>query len=423
MYNSIDKEVQVTTESLRKHNPELAELFANCYRNTLDTTVQVDEDGTTFVITGDIPAMWLRDSSAQVRPYVHLAAQDAELAQMIRGLIWRQARCLLLDPYANAFNREANGMGHQDDRTQMHPEIWERKFELDSLCYPVQLLADYWEATGDDEVFTPEVHRMLAAVVQTMRIEQQHDTKSDYSFERDDIILPSDTLPFGGKGTRTNFTGMVWSGFRPSDDACQFGYLVPANMFAVVVLDKLAQYAETKFQDRELASEARQIQAEIRFGIETYGIYDHPKYGKIYAYETDGYGNYNLMDDANVPSLLSIPYLGYCSADDPMYVRTRQFVLSDDNPYYYNGKLARGIGSPHTPAGYVWHIGLIMQGLTSVERSEQDELIKQLLATTAGTGFMHESFHPDQPEQYTREWFGWANSLFGQFILQWLKGA
>lgn len=422
MYTSINRKVEEIAAELSKVRPELVPLFRQCYCNTLDTTVEPLADGTTFVITGDIPAMWLRDSSAQVRPYVMLAAEDRELAGMIRGLIWRQAQYVLLDPYANAFNKEANGNGHQQDLTEMGPWIWERKFELDSLCYPVQLLHDYWTATGDAEVFNEAVHNMMKAIVETMIIEQNHDEGSSYSFEREDVILPIDTLPLRGRGTRTNFTGMVWSGFRPSDDACTYGYLIPANMFAAVILGYIGEFAERFYEDRELAAKAAQLAKEIAFGIETYGVYRHPVYGPIYAYETDGYGNYNLMDDANVPSLLSIPYLGYRSADDALYKRTRAFILSKDNPYYSEGQYAKGIGSPHTPEGYIWHIGLIMQGLTSTDRGEQEELIGQLLATTGGTSFMHESFHPDRPEQYTREWFGWANSLFGQFIIEWLKG-
>ncbi|WP_204602014.1 glycoside hydrolase family 125 protein [Cohnella boryungensis] len=418
MYTSIHNKSESAMKQLKRVNPELANLFQQCYLNTLDTTVERLPDGTTFVITGDIPAMWLRDSSAQVRPYVKLASEDDQLAAMIKGLVWRQASMIVLDPYANAFNKEANGNGHQQDRTTMLPIIWERKFELDSLCYPVQLLHDYWSTTEDESIFNEAIHLMMKAIVDTMIIEQRHDMQSSYSFERDDIILPSDTLPFDGRGTHTNYTGMVWSGFRPSDDACKFGYLIPANMFAVVILEYIGLFASRFYNDAALAAKAEKLSKEITFGIETYGVYDHPRHGLIYAYETDGFGNYNLMDDANVPSLLSIPYLGYLPADDARYRRTRAFVLSKDNPYYYEGKFAKGIGSPHTPAGYIWHIGLIIQGLTSTDRKEQDELIRQISATTAGTHFMHESFNPDDPGQFTREWFAWANSLFGQFILK-----
>lgn len=400
--------------------PELIPLFRNCFPNTLQTTVEFLDDGAPFVITGDIPAMWLRDSSAQIRPYIALTASDETFRQLIKDIIYRQAQQIAHDPYANAFNKSANGQGHQHDRTAMSPWVWERKFELDSLCYPVQLCWDYWQATQDTTVFNRDIHHMLSRIVEVMRVEQHHDAQSPYIFERDDCLLPSDTLPFDGKGTRTNFTGMVWSGFRPSDDACTFGFHIPSNMFAAVILDHIAQIAQLMYHDRELSVHVRHLKDQIRFGIETYGILNHPHFGKMYAYETDGYGNHILMDDANIPSLLSIPYLGYCAVDDPVYQNTRSFVLSDANPYYYSGACARGVGSPHTPGRRIWHLGLIMQGLTADTVDEQGEILDMLLHTTAGTNYMHESFDPDDPSQYTRHWFGWANSLICEFILTWL---
>ena len=307
------------------------------------------DDGTTFVVTGDIPAMWLRDSSAQVRPYVPLAAQDAEVRRMIKGLVQRQASYILIDAYANAFNCEPNGHGHRRDRPRQGPWIWERKYELDSLCYPIQLLHDYWEATGDTSVFDDLMLRMLRRVLQVMRIEQQHAHSSSYTFVRKTLVA-SDTLANGGKGTPTGYTGMVWSGFRPSDDACTFGYLIPANMFAVVVLEYVAHFSRAFYNDMEMAAEAASLREEIDRGIQQYGIVTHPRHGEIYAYEVDGLGNHVLMDDANVPSLLSIPYLGYRRHDDPLYLQTRQFLLSADNPFFFSGLHARGIGSPHTRA-------------------------------------------------------------------------
>ena len=411
--------IEATEKKLALQAPKLLPLFRQCYLNTLETTVNLLGDGTTFVITGDIPAMWLRDSTAQIRPYLRLAAEDETIRRVVAGMIRRHAQYLLIDPYANAFNQEANGHGHQDDITQMNPWIWERKYELDSLCYPVQLLHDYAETTHDNSIFDENIHRMLQVIVSTMRTEQHHDERSPFSFER--IGPASDTLPLGGHGTRTNFTGMVWSGFRPSDDSCKFGYLVPANMFAVVILEHVMSVAGDIYHDQALADAAQQLRAEIQFGIETYAVVQHPRFGRMYAYETDGYGNYNLMDDANVPSLLSVPYLGYCAANDSVYQNTRAFVLSDANPYYFSGQYARGVGSPHTPHGYIWPIGLIMQGLTSTDADEQNALIQMLISTTAGTNFMHESFQPDHPEDYTRSWFAWANSLFGEFILRWTR--
>lgn len=416
--------IQETEQKLKQANPNLLPLFRQCFLNTIETTVELLDDDTTFVITGDIPAMWLRDSTAQVRHYLRLAKDDSSIRRVIRGMIRRQVQHLLIDPYANAFNQSANGHGHQTDKTQMHPAVWERKYELDSLCYPVQLIKDYVDATQDRSIFDENLHQMLRSIISVMQTEQRHDEQSSYSFERLGKDHPqSDTLPFDGKGTRTNFTGMVWSGFRPSDDACKFGYLVPANMFAVVILQWVIDFARDIYHDETLVKAAEKLRAEIHFGIQTYAIVNHPKFGHIYAYETDGYGNYNLMDDANVPSLLSLPYLGYCSADDPLYCATRAFILSDDNPYFFRGSLAEGVGSPHTERGYIWHIGITMQALTSTDPAEQNRLIDMLIATTAGTNFMHESFDPNQPENYSRSWFAWANSLFAEFILRWLNSS
>lgn len=420
-FSAVYDTIAALEPQLDRYRPGLGRLFRRCFPNTLETTTELLDDGTTFVFTGDIPAMWLRDSSAQVRPYIPFARNDDSVRRLISGLIARQAHYLCIDPYANAFNKDPNGQGHQDDHTDMTPWTWERKYELDSLCYPVQLCYDYWRATGDTRIFTPELRQAFGRILDVMRIEQQHDHRSPYHFQRDDCYLPSDTLPFSGRGTRTNFTGMVWSGFRPSDDACKFGFLIPANMFAVVILGHLATFADQFYNDRAMAAQAAQLRDEIDFGIQTYGIVHHPVYGRIYAYETDGFGNYNFMDDANVPSLLSIPYLGYQPADHPVYRNTRAFVLSRHNPYYVEGRYASGIGSPHTPLGSVWHIGLLMQALTSSDREEQRALLDMILATTAGMDFMHESFNPDNPATFTREWFAWANSLFGQFILQFVE--
>jgi len=421
---SLDELMDELTRELRVHFSEVEPIFRQCYPNTLETTTELLEDSEVFVFTGDIPAMWLRDSTAQVRPYLRLARQDASLQSVVRGLIRRQARYILIDPYANAFNREPNSQGHHTDRTSaLSPWVWERKYELDSLCYPLQLCKDYWDITQDSSLFDEKLHQMMQRIVEVMCTEQNHSRDSNYFFERllSNCQSPSDTLPFNGRGTPVNFTGMVWSGFRPSDDACQFGFLIPANMFAIVVLGHLIEFANQFYHDYELVRKARQLRDEIKFGIETYGMVDHPRYGRIFAYETDGFGNYNLMDDANVPSLLSIPYLGYCSADDRVYRNTRAFVLSRDNPYYFQGKFARGIGSPHTPNGFIWPISLIMQGLTTHDKAEQHRLLEMLINTTGGTNYMHESFHPDNPLNYTRSWFAWANSLFGQFVISWLE--
>ena len=381
--------------------------------NILKERAAALEDGSYFVITGDIPAMWLRDSAAQVRPYVKYAKEEPELQKILEGIIEKQAELVCIDPYANAFNESASGLGHQDE-TKLNDHVWERKYEVDSLCAPLYLGYAYWKAAGINRIFTPTWHEMIKHVVETFTTEQEH-WNSEYFFRRYGCVK-SDTLPCRGKGRPVNMTGMTWSGFRPSDDCCEFGYLIPSNMMAVVALGYGEQICKECYGDEELATQCHVLAEEILDGIMAYGIVEHPKYGKIYAYETDGFGNYNLMDDANSPSLLAMPYLGFCSREDELYQNTRRFLLSPDNPYYYEGSLAKGMGSPHTPQGYVWHIGIVMQALTSGSREEILDCLGMLARTHAGTYYMHESFHPSMPEQYTRSWFAWANTLFAELL-------
>ncbi|WP_244879421.1 glycoside hydrolase family 125 protein [Paenibacillus cineris] len=396
----------------------LLDIFQNAIRNTWGTTLKRMEDGTTFVITGDIPAMWLRDSAAQVRPFLVLAKEDPEAADMIEGLVRRQLDSILLDTYANAFNEEANGRGHQADETEMTPWIWERKYEIDSLCYPLQLSYLLWKNTGRISQFQGSFRQAAEAILDLWTVEQRHEERSPYRFQRKDCV-PSDTLVRDGKGAVTAYTGMTWSGFRPSDDACEYGYLVPSNMFAVVVLGYLQEIAGEVLQDEELQGRAAKLAQEIEQGIREHGIVQHPEFGPIYAYETDGLGHHNLMDDANVPSLLSIPYLGYRDASDEVYQNTRRFILSRNNPYYFEGTAAEGIGSPHTPQGYIWHIALAMQGLTVDSREEKLRLLQVMSRTDAGTGLMHESFKADDPAEYTRPWFSWANMMFCELLMDY----
>ena len=391
--------------------PGLRKVFHDCFLNTLETTVQA-QPGDTFVITGDIHAMWLRDSTAQVLHYLRFA--DAEpVAELVEGLIARQAKCVLIDPYANAYNREPSDFKPYDDRPRASDWVWERKYEIDSLCYPVWLAWRFYEKTGRTGFLTGQFAEMLRTIVDVFGTEQNH-AESDYRFERSDCP-PSDTLSHEGRGEPVAVTGMTWSGFRPSDDACMYGYLVPSNLFAAQELTHLAKFARM-LKDEELAADAEKLSDEIREGVEKYGHVQHPVFGDIYAYETDGMGHYNLMDDANVPSLLALPYLGVCAKDDPAYLRTRAFVLSRENPYYYEGALAKGVGSPHTPAGYIWPIALCVQAMTTDDNAEVARLLDTLMHTHAGCECMHESFDPDAPEKFTREWFAWANSMFGELI-------
>lgn len=418
MLKEIPKVLMSKAEGLEKYYeekfPPLAKLVKPCFLNTIETTVKQLSEEEYFVITGDIPAMWLRDSSFQVMHYVPYAKEDEYLRNILKGIILKQTEQILIDPYANAFNEKPSGDGHKDI-TELNDWIWERKYELDSLCAPIYLAYRYWKDTDDSSIFGDAFSDMLEKVYQLIKLEQNHE-KSEYSFQRFDCSI-TDTLPCEGRGNQVAYTGMSWSGFRPSDDCCQYGYLIPSNIMAYVAIGYVEEILEAIYLDTGKKAKWSELREQIEKGINEFGIAKHPKYGKIYAYETDGLGNYNFMDDANSPSLLAMPYLNYCEKENELYQNTRKFLLSEDNPYYKVGKVARGIGSPHTPEGYIWHIGIIMQALTSVDKNEIRECLNYLSKTHANTYFMHESFHPSEPEQFTREWFAWANSLLATLLV------
>ena len=398
MQNLLDKDCR------RIGDAEAEKVYRNCFGCTWDTTLQRQENGTSFCITGDIEAMWLRDSSRQVLPYLRALA-DKEVNAAIKGLIWKQAELILTDPYANAFNRNGDYACLRRDKTEMGPYIWERKYEVDSLAFPLFLLEEYCRR-AKDTVITDKVKEAVRAVIRVWRTEQSHEN-SPYRFERDSE-LPTETLSNEGKGSPVGYTGMTWSGFRPSDDACTYHYLIPANMLAAVVLKGLRNLP----LEKEIVEEAEELARQIEAGIYKWGVVRHPEFGEIFAYEVDGLGNYLLMDDANLPSLLGAPWFGFCETNSPVYQNTRKFLLSRFNPFYYEGKWAKGIGSPHTPEGYVWHIALAVQGLTADSIEEKREVLNTLINTTAGTYHMHEGFHPDRPAEFTRPWFAWADSMF-----------
>lgn len=401
--------------------PELLEVFTAALRNTISTTIRRKPDGTTFVATGDIAAMWLRDSSAQVETYLRVAATHAGLRDALVGVVKRQAAYYAIDPYANAYNEHPTD-GHDEhghDTPPPLPDVWEQKYELDSLCYPIRLAHLLWQRAETTDHFDDATLAMFRSMLALMEVEQEHEERSPYRFERSgENLPPTETLTRDGKGSPTGYTGMVWSGFRPSDDACTYHYLVPANMFAAVSMDQLVEIADEVYDAEELAEQAKRIGREIRAGLQEHAIVEHPVRGRMWAYEVDGLGNQLLTDDANTPSLLSAPYLGFCAPDDPTYLATRSFILSGDNPTYYVGTAAAGIGSPHTPPRFVWHMALTMQAMTSTDPAEQEALVQTLLATTGGTGLMHEGFDVDDPAHFTRPWFGWANSLFAELVLR-----
>jgi len=415
---SVEKLMQQVASVIK--DDKLREMFLNCYPNTLDTTVKFGKRNgkdDTFVITGDINAMWLRDSSAQLLPYLSLINEDAELRRLIAGAINRQTACILIDPYANAFNMEATGSEWESDYTTMLPELHERKWEIDSLCYAIRLAYYYWLTTGDTSIFDADWQKAMHLIVQTFREQQRKDNRGPYKFQRK-THAPSDTQQGWGWGAPVNPCGLIFSAFRPSDDATQYGFLIPSNMFAVVSLRQLAEMNDSITSDKLFAQQCRDMADEVDAAIKKYAIVSHPKYGTIYAYEVDGFGNYFMMDDANVPSLLSAPYLGYCSQDDAIYQNTRRFVWSQSNPYFFRGKDGEGIGGPHVGINYAWPMSMIMKGLTTSSEAELQECLYQLVRTDGDTGFMHESFNVNNHKDYTRKWFAWANNLFGELVIK-----
>ncbi|HEX4757646.1 MAG TPA: glycoside hydrolase family 125 protein [Terracidiphilus sp.] len=404
----------------------LGTIFANCFPNTLDTTVfpgTFDGKPDTYVVTGDIDAMWLRDSSAQVWPYLPLAKQDNRLRDLLVGVIRRQARMILIDPYANAFMRDAKAAPLSwavHDKTDHKPGVGERKWEIDSLCYPIRLAYGYWQETGDARPFDAQWKQAAWTIVRTFREQQRKERHGPYSFQRNSAV-PYDTVPLNGFGNPARPVGMIFSMFRPSDDACIYPLFVPANMFAVQSLHQLATLAAHAADDAKLATEANALAVEVERALEQHGRTHHPRFGEIWAYEVDGYGNALMMDDANAPGLLTAAYLGCASLDDPMYQRTREFALSDSNPYFFHGKAADGVGGPHVGLNMVWPISIIYRALTSTDEREIRQCLVWLRDTTAGTGFMHESFHKDNPAKFSRSWFAWANTLFGELVVKLAK--
>jgi meiotically up-regulated gene 157 (Mug157) protein len=400
-------------------DPALAALFTNCFPNTLDTTVQpgtFDGHPDTAVLTGDIAAMWLRDSSAQVWPYLPLAAKDPALRQLLEGVLRRQARCLLIDPYANAFMADLSAPPlpwSLHDKTELKPGVGERKYELDSLCYPIRLAHGYWRHTGDTQPFDAQWRKAMQLVVATMRVQQRKHGLGPYTFQRTSSVS-TETLPAAGYGNPANPVGLIVSGFRPSDDACVLPFLVPSNLFAVTSLRQLAAMAHAVLHDDTLANEAAALAGEVEQALRQHAIAPTPT-GTIWAYEVDGFGGQLLMDDANVPSLLALPYLG-SSPDPALYQRTRSFVWSARNPWFFRGTAGEGIGGPHVGADMIWPMSQMVYALTSASDTEIRAAVHMLKASSANTGFMHESYFKDDPARFTRVWFAWANTLFGELI-------
>lgn len=415
---AVEKKIVEVSKKIK--DKELAWLFNNCFPNTLDTTVFTSKKGDkpdTYIITGDIDAMWLRDSSAQVWPYLPLMKDDKELELMIAGVINRHAYYVLIDPYANAFFNDKERKGH-DDETLMKPGVHERKWEVDSLCYVIRLAYGYWKQSADKSCFDSTWLKAMKEIVSTFKNQQRKDNNGSYNFKRV-TNRPTDTAAGSGSGAPVNPVGLIASVFRPSDDGTVFPFLIPSNYFAVVSLVQLAEIAETEFQDKTFSSECLQLANEVEKALKEYAVINHKKAGEILAYEIDGFGGCYLIDDSNIPSLLSLPYLGAIGVDNPLYKNTRKFLLTLGNhPYYTEGKVAKGITGPHVGRDMIWPMSIIMRGLTSNDDMEIKECIDMLKKSHGGTGFMHEAFYKDDATKFTRKWFAWANTLFGEFIIK-----
>ena len=420
--NFTSKSIDETLSRVKKDisDPELAWMFENCFPNTLDTTVTYTEpDGKpdTFVITGDIHAMWLRDSSAQVWPYLPLTKQDEPLRKLIAGVINRQVKCILLDPYANAFLDGDEISEWKSDLTEMKPGIHERKWEIDSLCYPIRLAYGYWKATGDTSVFDSKWNDAMELTYTTFRVQQRKENAGPYSFKRT-TAWQTDTVPGNGMGNPQKPVGLICSIFRPSDDATIFPFLIPSNYFAVVSLRQLSEICDSVTGNKTLGIKTRKLADEVEKALNQYAVAEHLDYGKVIAFEVDGFGNRLMMDDSNVPSLLALPYLGCMDMKDTVYQNTRKFLFSDDHCWFFRGKAASGIGSPHTLKDMIWPMTLIIKAMTTSDPGEIKDCLETLKNTHAGTGFIHESFHKDDPANFTRKWFAWANTLFGELIIK-----
>lgn len=417
-------EREIARVSRKIGDPELAWMFENCYPNTLDTTVQtgtLDGKPDTFVLTGDIEAMWLRDSSAQVQPYIHLVAKDAKLKRLFQGLIQRQARCILIDPYANAFDRDPTAPSKlewsQTDKTDMKPGVAERKWEIDSLCYPMRLSHEYWRRTRDKTPFDDHWSQAMKLAVATFRAQQRKEGPGPYHFQRP-ALAPTDSLMLGGYGWPTKKIGLIHSMFRPSDDACQYPFLIPSNLFAVSVLRKIAQVHREARSDTAAATEAEALASEVEAALHAHALIPDGQGGQVWAYEIDGFGNTLFMDDANVPSLSGLPIIDVVDKGDPLFRRTAALAWSDRNPYFFKGSAAEGIGGPHVGLDMIWPMSIITRALNADDDATIRQCLHWLKTTHGGTGFMHESFHKDDPSKFTRPWFAWANALFGQLIVE-----
>lgn len=450
--DAVEKVIEDVTSRMK--DPDLARLFENAFPSTTDTTVKFHTDGTkkykkkgfghsvldnsawegpqSFIITGDIMAEWLRDSCNQMSPYMPLAKKDKAIFDLILGAINTQSEYVIQSPYCNAFQpppisglkKSYNG---QDDF--VHPAyepsvVFECKYELDSLGHFLTLANDFYDATGSLDFVNK---RFLLALETLMEVlEQQSQSTFDpatgryrrnaYTFKRQTFV-GTETLNLDGVGNPLNHgTGLIRSAFRPSDDATILGFFIPANAMMSVELKRTAAFLKTA-GEAAMALRLEHWSQTITDGIWKHGVVQHAKFGPVFAYEVDGYGSSILMDDANYPSLLALPLMGFVTADDNVYQNTRKMLLSrDSNPYYLEGKDFRGIGGPHIGLMNAWPMSLLIQAQTTEDESEIMGCL-DLVLKSAKLGLIHESIDVNAGQSYTRSWFAWANGVFAETIL------
>ncbi len=347
--------------------------------------------------------------------------KDKNLQDLVLGLINKQSECILIDPYANAFYNDPTKKGEWfSDHTDMKPGLHERKWEIDSLCYPIRLAYHYWKTTNDTTPFDDTWVKAQELIYKTFVEQQRKENLGPYKFERT-TARGTDTLQVDGYGYPVNPVGLIVSSFRPSDDCSIFPFLIPSDLFAVVSLRQSAEIMRKVKNKADIASKYEALANEVEAAVKQYGIVDHPTHGRVYAFEVDGFGSYLMMDDANVPSLLALPYLGAVDVNDEVYQRTRAFILSEKNPFFFKGTAGEGIGGPHIGRDMIWPMSIIMRAFTSKDDAEIKKCVQMLKNTHGGTGFMHESFHKDDPKKFTRHWFAWTNTLFCELMWKLYK--
>ena len=362
--------------------------------------------------------MWLRDSTAQVWPYLPLVTKDEKIKNLIKGLINRQAKCVIRDSYANSFYKDLTKVSdHNKDIPTPIAGVHEQKWEIDSLCYVIRLSYNYYKLTKDDSIFDENWIKSTKLIYDTFLTEQRKDGKSPYTFIRNGTAMVDAPL-FSGTGRPFKPNGLICSMFRPSDDATMYPFLIPSNIFASISMKQLSEIYKEQKIDELFSEKCLEMSIEIDNSVKKHAIKEHLDFGKIYSYEIDGFGNNLYMDDANVPSLMSLAYLDSKFKDDKIYLNTRKFLLSNNNPYFLKGKAAEGQASPHTGKDKIWPMGIILRAMTSNDDDEIKKCLKMLVNTHANTGFMHEAFDKDNPNNYFRSWFAWANTLFGELIIK-----